>query len=319
VSDFDNPWKEALDRFFPEFLAFFFPAVHADIDWARGYEALDKELQQILADAELGPRLADKLVKVWRKDGAEAWVLIHVEVQSQPDEDFAERMFIYNYRIFDRYRRPVVSLAVLGDERRNWRPSDYGYSLWGCRMRLEFPTVKLLDWANREAELEADPNPFAAVVLAHLKTMQTAQDPEQRRAWKVRLVKGLFERGLSAEEVRQLFRLIDWMMDLPEELSRQFLQEIHEYQEAKKMPYVTSIERIARADGRAEGLAEGLAEGQRKTLCENIELGLRHKFGAEGAQLMERVRAVEDTDLLRRLQEALWTVTSLDQFRDLLP
>ena len=30
--DDDSPWKEALERFFPEFLALLFPTVHAEID-----------------------------------------------------------------------------------------------------------------------------------------------------------------------------------------------------------------------------------------------------------------------------------------------
>ncbi len=88
-----------------------------EIDWSRGYAFLDKELQQIVRDAELGKRLADKLVQVWRKDGEDAWVLAHVEVQGQERPDFAKRMFVYNYRIFDRYDRPVASLAVLSDEK----------------------------------------------------------------------------------------------------------------------------------------------------------------------------------------------------------
>jgi hypothetical protein len=37
----------------------------------------------VVRDAELGRRLADKLVKVWRRDGEEVWVLIHIEVQGQ--------------------------------------------------------------------------------------------------------------------------------------------------------------------------------------------------------------------------------------------
>lgn len=31
-------------------------------------------------------------------------------------------MFVYNYRIFDRYDRPVASLAVLADDDPGWRP-----------------------------------------------------------------------------------------------------------------------------------------------------------------------------------------------------
>jgi hypothetical protein len=91
--DYDSPWKEALERYFPAFMALGFPEAYAGIDWARGYEFLDKELQPVVRDAELGRRLADKLIKVWRVDGEEAWVLIHLEVQGQVETGFAKRMF----------------------------------------------------------------------------------------------------------------------------------------------------------------------------------------------------------------------------------
>jgi len=127
MSDYDSPWKEALDGYFEPFMALFFPDAHADIDWGRGYESLDKELQKILREAELGRREVDKLVKVWLKDGREQWVLIHVEVQAEEEADFGQRMYVYNYRIYDRYNREVVSLAILGDENPRWRPdSDNG-------------------------------------------------------------------------------------------------------------------------------------------------------------------------------------------------
>jgi len=77
VPDSDTPWKDLLDRFFEAFMAFFFPAAHAGIDWTRGYEFLDKELQKITADAALGRRAVDKLVKVWLKSGEEAIALVH--------------------------------------------------------------------------------------------------------------------------------------------------------------------------------------------------------------------------------------------------
>jgi hypothetical protein len=63
--DFDNPWKDLLEHFFRQFLDFFFPEVHAAIDLARNYESLDKELQQLVSESELGLRLADELFKVW--------------------------------------------------------------------------------------------------------------------------------------------------------------------------------------------------------------------------------------------------------------
>ncbi len=120
ADSYDSPWKEALKHFFPDFLDFFFRDAHSGIDWCLGYEFLDKELQQIARDAKLGRRYADILVKVWRHGGEEAWVLVHVEVQAQQQAAFAERMYVYNYRLYDRYRRPVASLAVLADEQPGW-------------------------------------------------------------------------------------------------------------------------------------------------------------------------------------------------------
>jgi len=124
--DYDSPWKEALDEYLQSFIALFFPAMHAEIDWPRGYETLDKELQQITPDAEDGRRYVDKLVQVWRLTGTSEWVLIHIEVQGQEEAAFAHRMFVYNCRLVERYNKTVVSLAVLADENPNWRPPFSG-------------------------------------------------------------------------------------------------------------------------------------------------------------------------------------------------
>lgn len=91
-SDYDSPWKEIIESFLPQCIAFFFPLIYAEIDWDRGYEFLDKELQKVVRGARTGRGYVDKLVKVWRIDGAEEWLLIHLEVQSQVEEGFAKRL-----------------------------------------------------------------------------------------------------------------------------------------------------------------------------------------------------------------------------------
>ncbi len=125
---YDSPWKEILEAYFEAFLAFFFPEAHAAVDWAAGHDFLDKELQQVAPQAELGQRAVDKLVRVHLRGGSQVWVLVHLEVQSQRDSDFAERMYIYNYRLFDRFHRRVASLALLADDRQRWRPDSFGYT-----------------------------------------------------------------------------------------------------------------------------------------------------------------------------------------------
>ena len=92
----------------------------ADIDWSRGYEFLDKELQKVARRAVVGRRHVDKLIKVWRRSGEETWVLIHTEVQGKREKDFARRLYTYHSRLTDRYSRPVATLVVLTDDHPDW-------------------------------------------------------------------------------------------------------------------------------------------------------------------------------------------------------
>jgi hypothetical protein len=308
--DLDSPWKEALEQFFAPFLAFCFPLIHEAIDWSRGHESLDKELQQIMRAARIGRRLADKLFKVWRKNGDETWLLIHVEVQGKREKAFPERMFVYSYRIYDRYRKPVVSLALLCDDDPRWRPDHFEHGAWGSVTGTWFLTLKLLDYRGREEELERDRNPFAAIALAQLKAIETRQKPDERWNWKVRLLKGLYDRGLAAENVRQLFRMIDWMLQLPEELQQQLHEDMYRFEEERRMPYVTSFERFGHKKGLEEGRQEGLIEG--------IALALKMKFGAPGKRLASKIRALNDVEKLRALARDLESVETLDEARELL-
>jgi hypothetical protein len=275
-------------------MAFFFPHAHADIDWTPGHEMLDKELQPIVRQAKHGRRYVDKLVKVWLKDGQERWILIHIEVQGSKEGEFPKRMYVYNHRIFDRYGREVISLAILTDDDPAWRPSRYEYARWGFRASIEFPIVKLLDYAPRYQELEADPNPFAVVVQAQLKALETRRSPEERRAWKVRLVKGLYDRGRDPEDVRRLFRFIDWVLELPEPLDSAFWGEIDAYQQEKVMPYVSIVEKVS--------MQKGLLQG--------IEVALDVKFGAEGLELMPEIREIRDHVVLGKVLAKIKTAES---------
>jgi predicted transposase YdaD len=313
MPDFDNAWKEAIEALFEPFMAFFFEEAHREIDWARGFETLDKELQQIAPESEQGLRIADKLVKVWRTNGQDEWVLVHVEVQSQLERQFAERMFVYNYRLFDRYNRTVASFAILGDNRSGWRPDRFGYELWGTKVGIQFSTAKLLDYAADEAALESNPNPFAVVVLAHLKTLETVHDDEMRRISEVRLVKGLYQRGFSAEQIRQLYRLIDGMMSLPRPLAELVYQEIYDFEKERNMPFISTAERI----GLEKGLAEGLARGREEGLLAGIEVALRIKFGQSGLALLSEIRQIDDVASLQTILDAVPQADSSDALRRL--
>jgi hypothetical protein len=148
-------------------------------------------------------------------------------------------------------------------------------------------------------------------VLAHLRALETQQDPARRGRYKLELVKGLYQRGWTAEEVRQLFRVIDWLLDLPWELQQGFDAELAIWEQENRMrPYITSVERYGIEKGLQQGLQQGLQEG--------IAAMLAGKFGTAGKRLMSKVRTIHDVEALRALLKAIPSAETLQEIRDRL-
>jgi hypothetical protein len=163
----------------------------------------------------------------------------------------------------DRYNREVVSLAILADENPDWRPDEYGHGRWGCEVRFRYPVIKLLDYQKDPSLLEAaKTNPFAVVVRAHLVALETRKDADQRLHSKIHLIKGLYAEGYSRQDILNLFRFIDWLLDLPEGHRSLFWKTLKEYEEGKKMAYITSVERI--------GIEKGMEKEAVKFLSRQI-------------------------------------------------
>ena len=305
-ADYDSPWKKALEVYFKEFIHFFFPEIAEDLDWSREHVFLDKELQQVAREAALGHRYVDKLVRVYRKNGHEEWVLAHIEVQGQPDIDFPKRMYTCNYRIFDRFDRKVASLAILADENPTWRPDHYSYELWGSKAGLWFPSVKLLEYKGKWKELEDSTNPFASVVMAYHKAVETAGDNEKRYHWKLYLIKRLYKLGYGKEDVIRLFEFIDWVMALPKELEQGLWQEIHKMEEERKMEYVSSVERI--------GMEKGMEKGMQKGTLSLLSRLIARRFQVS-SDSVQPIFAGMTTEQIEELGERFIEAQSLDEIR----
>jgi hypothetical protein len=308
--DFDSPWKETLELYLERVLRLLFPRLHQRVDWSVPYESLDAELQQIVREGELGERRADKLFRVRARDGSDLYLLIHVEVQSQYDASFTERMFVYSYRLRDRYNQPVESLAILADETRTWRPSHYEQETITTRTVFEFATVKLFDWSTRVEELETGENPVGLIVLAHLQSQATHGNDAERRDWKFRLFRGLLLRGLSPEEVRQFLRAIDWLLDLPKDLDRQLRFDILNWEKEQTMPRLSSFEEFAKE----EGFEAGLRAGNEKAV-KFLLMALEFRFGEDGIRYGEELKARPLTEWAEKLEANIRSVQTLDELK----
>jgi hypothetical protein len=257
-------------------------------------QSRDPDLQQIAPDDRQGKQHVDKLMQVTRRNGATGYVLIHIEIQSQRDQVFAERMFLYNARIYDRERIPVASLAILGDEAANWRPDHFGYELWGSRIRMQFPAVKLRDLDP--AMLASTKNIFATLTLVHRDAQETRHDPAERAQRKVSRFRELLRQGYDSGDIRNLLRMMDYLLRLNQDLAEQTRHSLRqiEVEELGMERYVTSFEEIGRA------------EGQRELV---LRL-LNRKLGVLEPELQERVETL-DADIILELSDALLDFTEI--------
>ena len=169
---------------------------------------------------------------------------------------------IYNYRIFDLYQKPIVTLAILTDNNPQWRPQSYERNSLYNQLSFQFFSIKLLDYKGQEERLEEDSNPFALVVWAHLEALKTKKQHEKRFHAKTKLTRALYRRGFKKDDIIDLFYFIDWILTLPDPLELQYTEIIEQLEEEKHMRYISSVERV----GERKGLERGPKKAVKKLL-----------------------------------------------------
>lgn len=267
-NDEDTAWKKILDAHLKDFIEYCFPKLSEFIDWGQSWTSLDKELQVIAKGNISGKQLLDKLFKVSLKNGCEQWVLVHIEIQAEPEKNFSERMFVYGYRAYDKYKKPIVSLAVLTDQNRKWRPDTFEIGLAGSYIKSKFLVLKVIDFQNKKNELKLSHNPFANVLLIQLYAMESKKyDSKRRKEVKFMLIRRFYVMGYSREYIYNFFIFIDSLIGLPNELEVEYLNEVYDLEEDLKVAYITTAERFGFERGVQEGIQQGLEQG--------IEQGLR--------------------------------------------
>jgi hypothetical protein len=315
---FDEAWKQIIERFFPEFLRFFAPEVYEAIDFQKSFTFLDTEMAQFDKQALKGAKVVDKLVKAFLKDGSEQWILIHIEVQGDADADFAQRMFRYFYRIYDRYGQRIISIAILTERASRTADGMFEAKLLGSGVVFHYLPFNLMGYER--AALESDENPMAVVV-------QAAQERERLRRrgdgfnTKWYLTRKLYERGYSREEIIALFKFIDWVIQLSDEEEIRFRADVKTLEEVNKMPYITSVERIGRAEGLQEGLQQGLQQGLQELqhgLQQMLLDALDERFGELPAPVSDAIHKIQDQAQLRLLHRQAIRSASLEEFQSIL-
>ena len=226
------------------------------------------------------------------------------------DTDLPRRLFIYHYRIFDKYGVSPITLAILGDTNRKWRPTSYHYQSLGCGITFHFRICKTIDFKGNLDDPRYCHQQTLFIIAAHLGTQQHRRNPQKLSAYRLELFVKLNDEGYSPSEIPKLIRLIDWLMPLPDDLKIQFRNQLQQRLPDKTMPHITLFEELALK----EGLEKGIVQNAREAILDVLDT----RFGQVPDSLRERVNALCSEPTLKNLLRQAARASSLDEFQSAL-
>jgi len=253
----DHLWKGGMDTFFQYAIEYFLEDYAHEFDFSEPIVALDTELAKLYPDNEARGRIADKLGRLKTIDGFEQWVLLHTEIQGTPDPEFNERMFDMYIRIYDRFKKDVISLAVLTDKSDSFKPGKFTMGRAGTSMVFEYNTFKLKD--KQPSELIKGKNPFGFMLLAAYYHIYGGNTDEEKYKNKISALRLLFAAGLPKDQTRKLSTFIIFYTQFDDrafmsKLDQQFKEEFQEEMKTMTIEEVANwyLEESGREQGRTD-------------------------------------------------------------------
>ncbi|MFM6621639.1 MAG: DUF4351 domain-containing protein, partial [Dolichospermum sp.] len=116
----------------------------------------------------------------------------------------------------------------------------------------------------------------------------------------------LYDLGLQEQDIRNLYRFIDWVMILPKPLENQLWSEYKQFEQERTMRYVTTGERVGYERGIEEGRQEGRQEGEQLVI---LKL-LKKRLGELSPETTQRIQSLS-VNQLENLSEALLDFSSM--------
>ena len=292
----DQLFKKLLQEHLQAFLELFFPNVARRLDFGS-VRFLDKELFTDFPEGSL--READVVAELKTHEGYPELLLIHVEVQSRPEKDFAGRMFDYYALLRLRYRTPVLPIVMYLRGGKGLTEEEYSVVLFGReQLRFRYMSVGL---ARLEPREYVEKSPLGAALAALMSRSDAPDRLELRAAMLRQIAKGT----LDEAQRFLLFNVVKTYFELDEEESKRFRRFLATkgYREVEEME-VTWADKMME-----KGREEGLKAGKRETLLRQLTA----KFGPVSEEITSRVQALESVAELDAYLERVLTAESIDE------
>ena len=278
--DHDRLFKELIQTFFEEFIILFFPTMHEHID----FQHVSFLSEELFTDVTAGGKYRVDLLVETKLKGEDSLIIVHIENQSYVQPSFPERMFIYFSRLFEKYRKHIVPIAVFSYDTIRDEPSTFTLQFpFGHVLNFHFFTVELRkqNWRNY---IRQD-NPIAAALLSKMGYTES-----ERVELKKQFLRMLVRMELDEAKQRLLFGFFETYVKLSDEEERRLRSEVNEMETKEKeqvMELIISYEQKALEKGREEGVKQGIKQGMKRLVQTMAKKGMSVKDIANVTDLSE--------------------------------
>jgi predicted transposase YdaD len=248
--DHDRLFKQLLSTFSLEFFELFLPDLAATIE----PDSLRFLPQEYFVDLTSGEKhIVDLLMEV-RQAGVPAAFLILLEAQSTAEADFAQRVFFYFARLYQKYRQKIFPIVVFS--------FDQPYRLEPNTHIVEFEQRRVLEFSFESIQLNRlnwrdylnQANPVAAALMSKM-----AIAPADRPKVKAECLRVLTTLKLDPARTQLISGFVDTYLQLNAAEVVSFQTEIDRMdlvQREQIMQLTTSWKEEGRQEGRQEGQSQ---------------------------------------------------------------
>jgi predicted transposase/invertase (TIGR01784 family) len=300
--DHDRLFKELLETFFAEFMKLFFPEASRAIDFSH----IKFMQQEIFTDVTAGERHEVDIIVETRLKEEPGLIMVHVEPQAYVQKDFNQRMFVYFSRLYEKYRRKIVPIAVFSYDQTRDEPDTF---------ELGFPFLDVLRFCFYKLELKklswrdyiVSDNPVAAALLSKM-----GFKPEEKVRVKLEFMRMLTRMKLDPARMELLGGFFETYLKLTRTEEEQLYRELDRI-DSKEADAIMQITTSWHEKGRTEGRMEGRTEGQAQLVLRQ----LKKLFGEVPADVEEKIKAMR-AERIEQLGEALLDVKTIEELKPLL-
>ncbi len=223
--DYDALTKDLVTNFFQSFIEFAIPPLYEATDWTIEPVFLEQELINMMKGKYKikGKRKhPDKLARLRLLSGKDHYVLVHMEFQHRPEDDFGKRMFTYFILNFLRSdSQAFTAIAFFTGLPPDKSQLKYQTETFGTTLHYQF--VSLIAAEQDETSLIESENPIALGILATLYAAKTENNPVKRLEYKKTLFKVAADKGFDREKLIKLLIFARDFVHLPSKLENEFL------------------------------------------------------------------------------------------------